>query len=107
MTAIASEPSPLRQEGEALLRPAVRGEHLGVYHIGTTSEISMRDLAIAIGRAMGRDVVVKPGALQPGGTPRRCPDITKARGIGYEPQVALAAGLEKTALWYRDNRQSR
>jgi UDP-glucose 4-epimerase len=87
-----------------MIRVIERGEHLGIYHIGTTDEIAMKELAVSIGRALGRDVVVKAGALQPGGTPRRCPDITKARGIGYEPRVPLTSGLEKTVAWYRANR---
>jgi nucleoside-diphosphate-sugar epimerase len=89
---------------EGMLRVVERGAHLGVYHLGTTDEVTMKDLAIAIGRAVGRDVVVVPGALQPGGTPRRCPDISKARGLGYEPRVPLASGLERTVAWYRANR---
>ena len=68
-------------------------------------EISNNELAVAIGRALGRDVRTKPGTLQPGGTPRRCPDITKLRGLGYAPKVSLAAGLEPTVAWSRANRK--
>lgn len=89
---------------DGMITVAENGEHLGVYHIGTTDEISIKDLAVAIGRAMGREVKVKQGELQKGGTPRRCPDITKAGKIGYRPRVSLAAGLEKTVGWYRDHR---
>ncbi len=89
---------------DGMVKVAERGEHLGIYHIGTTDEVEIRELAVAIGRALGRDVRVKAGELQPGGTPRRCPDITKARAIGYEPKVPLASGLEKTVAWYRAHR---
>jgi nucleoside-diphosphate-sugar epimerase len=90
---------------DGMLAVAARGEHLGVYHIGTMSEIPIKELAVAIGRALGREVVVRPGPLQPGGTPRRCPDITKARAIGFEPRVSLSAGLERTVAWYRAHRE--
>jgi nucleoside-diphosphate-sugar epimerase len=83
---------------------AERGAHLGVYHLGTTAEISIRELAVLIGRALGRDVTVVPGSLQPGGTLRRCPDITRARTLGYEPRVPLADGIQKTVAWYRAHR---
>jgi UDP-glucose 4-epimerase len=37
-------------------------------------------------------------------TPRRCPDITKARTLlGFEPGVPLAEGLRRTAEWCREN----
>jgi nucleoside-diphosphate-sugar epimerase len=87
-----------------MLRVAERGEHLGIYHLGTEDEVSIRDLAIALGEAVGRPIRIVPGALQPGGTPRRCPDITKARALGYAPSVSLAEGLAKTVRWYRANR---
>lgn len=87
-----------------MLRVVERGEHLGIYHLGTTAEVTIKELALGIGRALGREIVVKPGALQPGGTPRRCPDITKVRALGFEPRVPLASGLEKTVGWYRAHR---
>ncbi len=88
---------------EGMLRVVEKGGHLGIYHLGTTNEISIRDLAVMIGRTMNREVVINPGALQPGGTARRCPDIRRARGLGYEPRVALADGLKKTVAWYSEH----
>lgn len=39
----------------------------------------------------------------PGDEPnRRCPDITKARKLGYNPTVDLKSGLARTLGWYRD-----
>lgn len=77
-----------------------RGEHMNIYHVGTDLEISVRELVAALGRAIGRDVTVERGPLQPGGTLRRCPDITKLRGLGYAPRVSLDEGLARTARWY-------
>jgi nucleoside-diphosphate-sugar epimerase len=90
---------------QGMLRVIDRGEHLGIYHIGTMDEVSIRDLAIQVGQALGREIRIQPGELQKGGTPRRCPDIAKARSkIGYEPRVSLAEGLKKTVDWYRAHR---
>ena len=89
---------------EGMLRVAEKGAHLGIYHLGTTAEVAIRDLAVMIGQAMGREVIVEPGALQPGGTPRRCPDIRRANGLGFEPCVPLAEGLKRTVAWYRQHR---
>jgi len=85
---------------DGVLRVIEKGEHLGIYHIGTQDEVSIEHLAKTMARYFGRDVEVVPGEGHAGGTLRRCPDITKMRGLGYEPQVSLEKGLEKTLSWY-------
>ena len=77
-----------------------RGEHLGIYHIGTTEEVAIADLAQRMARLIGRAIVLEPSAVAQGSTPRRCPDISKLRALGYEPRVTLAAGLPPTLEWY-------
>ena len=38
---------------------------------------------------------------------RRCPVITKARkDLNYNPKISLDEGIEKTMLWYMDNREA-
>jgi nucleoside-diphosphate-sugar epimerase len=44
-----------------------------------------------------------PGPPAPGGTPRRCPDISKLAALGYKPRVSLQAGLTLTLPWYWSN----
>ena len=91
---------------DGVMRVLDRGEHLGVYHIGTDVETAVADLAHAVARCFGREIRVVPGELQPGGPLRRCPDITRMRALGYQPRVPLAEGLAKTVDWYRRNRES-
>jgi nucleoside-diphosphate-sugar epimerase len=77
-----------------------RGEHLGIYHIGSREEITIGDLARRIAAHAGRDVDLVALAAPAGGTQRRCPDIGKLAKLGYAPQVALAEGLPPTIDWY-------
>jgi nucleoside-diphosphate-sugar epimerase len=88
---------------EGVLRVMDRGEHLGIYHIGSGVETTVESLAREAARCYGRDIAVVPGALQPGSTLRRCPDITKLRALGFVPKVTLQDGLEKTMRWYDEN----
>jgi nucleoside-diphosphate-sugar epimerase len=88
---------------DGVLHVLERGEHLGIYHIGTDVETTIADLAHAVARRFGREVRVVPGELRPGGTLRRCPDITRMRALGYEPRVSLEEGLAATVDWYRRN----
>lgn len=80
------------------------GGHREVYHIGNDQEVSIRNLVGHIGEAMGGVLEVLPSAGVEGGTPRRCPDITKMRALGYEPKIDLQQGLRRTAEWYVANR---
>ena len=80
-----------------------KGEHLGIYHIGTTEEVSIADLARRIAADAGRDIEIVPGATPQGATLRRCPDISKLAKLGYKPQVPLERGLKPTLEWYRQN----
>ena len=77
-----------------------KGEHLGIYHVGTTEEIAIADLARRIAGHAGREIELVAGKLAPGGTPRRCPDISKLARLGYKPRVPLAQGLPPTLDWY-------
>lgn len=82
-------------------------EHLGIYNVGVEEEISIADVATRIGRRYGRDIEIAPTALREGSTPRRCPDTTKLRALGFAPRVDFDAGLERTAQWYDDHADER
>ena len=77
-----------------------RGEHRNVYHVVTETETSIASLAHAIATRMGRTIHIVPGPAPAGGTPRRCPNVSKLRAIGYAPGVSLADGLAQTVPWY-------
>lgn len=86
-----------------ILRMYEHGQHRQIYHIGNDQEVSMIDVAKQIGEVMGLSLQVQPSAPAEGGTMRRCPDITKMRGLGYAPAVDLAAGIKRTVAWYQSN----
>jgi nucleoside-diphosphate-sugar epimerase len=80
-----------------------KGEHLGIYHVGTMEEVTIADLARRIARAAGREIDLVAGTPAAGGTPRRCPDISKLARLGYKPRVPLDEGLKPTLDWYWRN----
>jgi nucleoside-diphosphate-sugar epimerase len=80
-----------------------RGEHLGIYHIGTQEEITIAELARRMAAEAGCELELIPSSALPGSTPRRCPDIAKLGKLGYRPRVPLAQGLPPTIRWYWDN----
>ncbi len=87
--------------GVMLMR--AKGAHLGIYHVGTSEEISIAELARRVARLAGREIELVPSALHAGGTLRRCPDISKLAKLGYKPRVPLDEGLKPTLDWYWKN----
>ncbi len=80
-----------------------KGDHLGIYHVGTMEEISIAELALRIAACAGREIELVPTPAPAGATGRRCPDISKLSRLGYAPQVRLADGLPPTLDWYWAN----
>jgi len=86
-----------------IILSALCGVDREIYHVGTEEEISIEYLCGAVAELMGFRVNISKGSeLLSGGTPRRCPSIKKAAGIGYKPKCGLKAGLRKTIDWYVD-----
>ncbi len=81
-----------------------RGGHREVFHVGNDHEISIRALVAGIASLIGVKLEILPGTAAEGGTPRRCPDITKMRALGFEPRINLQQGLRMTADWYARHR---
>ena len=88
-----------------IIRMYEQGAHRQVYHIGNDHEVSIAELVRLTGQVTGVDLAIKPGEAAAGGTPRRCPDISKMRALGYDPQIDLTEGLTRTAKWYEQNRE--
>lgn len=88
---------------EAVLNVIEKGEHLGIYHIGTEHEISMRHLAELVAEVCQREIEIVPGVLQKGSTSRRCPDTKKLKDLGFVPAIDIKAGVKQTVNWYLEN----
>lgn len=83
------------------------GGHREIYHIGNDHEVAVFELAELVGRTLGGTLDIRPGPAAEGGTPRRCPDISKMQALGYDPKVTLAQGVKRTADWYMAHRDAK
>src|SRR5439155_8982464 len=77
-----------------------RGEHLGIYHIGTLEEVTIETLARLVAEQYGRPIKIVPGPPADGGTNRRGADITKIMRLGYRPRYTLREALPGVVRWY-------
>jgi nucleoside-diphosphate-sugar epimerase len=82
-----------------------RGVTANIYHIGTTEEVTMADLAHRIACRLGRKINILPGPILAGSTLRRCPSIDKLAGLGYRQKIPLDQGLAMTCSWYFENQR--
>jgi nucleoside-diphosphate-sugar epimerase len=88
---------------DGLMKVIEGGEHLEIYHIGTSEEVSVAELARQVVACFGLYPELVLGEAPAGETNRRCPDISKLCGLGYTPRISLAEGLKSTVTWYAEN----
>jgi nucleoside-diphosphate-sugar epimerase len=84
----------------ALMLILAKGEHLNVYNIGTTEEVTIRDLAHRVANLLGVEIEIVQEPAPQGEPLRRCPDIGKLQRLGYIPRFRLDDGLRPTVEWY-------
>jgi dTDP-glucose 4,6-dehydratase/UDP-glucose 4-epimerase len=88
---------------DGVLRVIEQGQHLKVYHIGVDEEVAVAEVARQVAACFGREIRLRPGAVQPGSTLRRCPDIRQLRALGFVPRTTLQIGIANTVAWYNEN----
>lgn len=73
-------------------------------NIGSSREVSVKELARAVLRAAGHDARLVFDPSKPSGQPRRACDTRKSRKVlGFRAEVSLDEGLRRTVAWYREH----
>jgi len=89
----------------AILLAAERYDQPDPVNIGTSREITIRELLETIIRLTGFRGRLTWDASKPDGQPRRKLDVERARReFGFTAEVQLEEGLRQTIEWYRANR---
>jgi GDP-L-fucose synthase len=89
----------------AILLAAERYDKPDPVNIGTSREISIRELVETITRLTGFGGRLAWDASKPDGQPRRKLNVDRARKeFGFTAEVELEDGLGRTIEWYRANR---
>jgi dTDP-glucose 4,6-dehydratase len=86
---------------EGMVRLSRSDEHLPV-NIGNPNEFTILECAQAVLKATGSKSELRFAPLPQDDPARRQPDITRARSLlGWEPQIALADGLNKSLPFFQ------
>ena len=73
-------------------------EHL--YNVGSGTDLTIKDLAQLIQKEVGHEGKIIWDTSKPDGTPRKLMDVQKMRHLGWQAQISLQEGIEKTYEWY-------
>jgi GDP-L-fucose synthase len=76
-------------------------KHTELVNVGTGEDISIRDLAVLIAGIVGYKGAIDFDPSRPDGTPRKLLDVSKMRGLGWQPTISLEDGIRRTYEWYR------
>ena len=69
-------------------------------NVGTGVDLSIKELAETIRSVVHPDAEIAWDTSKPDGTPRKLLDVSKLRGLGWEPEVTLTDGLRSTYEWF-------
>lgn len=75
-------------------------EHVNV---GTGEDVSIRELAGIVCRAVGFDGGLCFDASKPDGTPRKLLDVSKLAALGWRAQIGLEEGVAATYRWFLES----
>lgn len=71
-----------------------------LYNVGSGTEISISDLAKLVQRVVGHEGAIVWDATKPDGTPRKLMDSSKLQALGWQPTIALEAGVARAYAWF-------
>jgi len=69
-------------------------------NVGTGTDVTIRELARLVARAVGFEGEVVWDASKPDGTPRKWLDVSRLTGLGWQARLDLETGLRETVDWF-------
>jgi GDP-L-fucose synthase len=73
-------------------------------NVGSGQEVSIKDLADKISKAVGFSGEISWDSSKPDGTMRKVLDSSKISNLGWKPLISLDQGIASTVDWYLQNK---
>jgi GDP-L-fucose synthase len=72
-------------------------------NVGTGTDLSISELAQTIAEVVGFEGEIHFDASKPDGTPRKLLDVSKLSALGWQSNILLKEGIQKTYDWFLEN----
>jgi GDP-L-fucose synthase len=72
-------------------------------NVGTGTDLSISELAQTIANVVGFEGEIHFDASKPDGTPRKLLEVSKLSALGWQSNIQLKDGIQKTYDWFLDN----
>ena len=72
-------------------------------NIGTGKELTIRELAELVVKAIGFSGKIEFDSSKPDGTPRKLIDVSKLHSLGWTHKVEIEDGVQKLYDWYKES----
>jgi len=97
---------PVADESWNPMDPAPDGSGVApfrVFNIGRGAPVDLMDFIATLEKHIGKKASLNMMPMQPGDVEGTWCDVSAlGRAVGYQPQVSLDEGLERTVAWFRD-----
>ena len=70
------------------------------FNVGSGKEITIRELAELIKKAVGFEGEIVMDSTKPDGTMRKLTDISRIKALGWKPKITLEEGVKNTYQWF-------
>ena len=76
-----------------------------IVNIGTGIDLTIKELAETVKKAIGYSGDIIYDSSKPDGTPRKLLDVSRLNQLGWKATVALEEGIKRAYLWYTENQK--
>ncbi|HPE84522.1 MAG TPA: GDP-L-fucose synthase, partial [Aequorivita sp.] len=77
-----------------------------LYNVGTGRDVTIKQLAEIIQKAVGHQGEIVWDSSKPDGTPRKLMDSGKLNALGWKDSIALSDGIKATYSWFLNNQEN-
>ena len=71
--------------------------------VGTGKEVTIKQLAELVAKAVGFTGTIAFDATKPDGTPRKLCDVSKLHSLGWTHKMEIEDGVKALFKWYIEN----
>jgi GDP-L-fucose synthase len=91
---------------EAIVLLLERYDDASLINVGCGTDVSIRELCEIVMDVTGYRGRLEFDTTKPDGSPRKLLDVSRIGALGWQPRIALRAGIEQVYAWYRANTES-